>query len=156
MRRILLGAALTIVTAMIIGLVVFRLGLIAVSADGTHSKLEGRVMPVILHAAVAREAAGERSSTSITDESRQTAKRNYLAMCSTCHGSLNGKPSDYGQSFYPPAPGLSRQVNEYKDSELFWIIKHGIRNTGMPSWSGSLSDEEIWQIALMLKSPDQK
>jgi mono/diheme cytochrome c family protein len=40
----------------------------------------------------------------------------------------------------------------YSDSQLFWIIKHGIRNTGMPAWSSMLSDEEIWQLVSLLKN----
>jgi mono/diheme cytochrome c family protein len=41
---------------------------------------------------------------------------------------------------------------QYTDSQLFWLIKHGIRNTGMPAWGGMLSDDEIWQIVSLLKN----
>ena len=41
---------------------------------------------------------------------------------------------------------------EYTDSQIFWLIKHGIRNTGMPAWGRMLSDEEIWQIVSLLKN----
>jgi mono/diheme cytochrome c family protein len=41
---------------------------------------------------------------------------------------------------------------QYTDSQLFWLIKHGIRNTGMPAWAGMLSDDEIWQIVSLLKN----
>lgn len=43
---------------------------------------------------------------------------------------------------------------QYTDAELFWIIKHGIRNTGMPAWGRMLSDEDIWQIVAVLKGLD--
>jgi len=54
--------------------------------------------------------------------------------------------------FYPPAPRLPVGMSGYTDSQLFWLIKHGIRNTGMPAWGGMLSDEEIWQIVTLLKN----
>jgi mono/diheme cytochrome c family protein len=41
---------------------------------------------------------------------------------------------------------------QYTDSQLFWVIKHGIRNTGMPAWGSMLSDEEIWQLVSLLKN----
>jgi mono/diheme cytochrome c family protein len=77
--------------------------------------------------------------------------RTYKSTCATCHGTFNGKPSEYGQAFYPPAPTFPGELTEYNDAEVFWIIKHGIRNTGMPAWTGTLSDEEIWQVVAMLK-----
>lgn len=43
-------------------------------------------------------------------------------------------------------------MTEYNDSQLFWVIKHGIRNTGMPAWGSILSDEEIWQLVSLLRN----
>ena len=40
----------------------------------------------------------------------------------------------------------------YSDAQTFWLIKHGIRNTGMPAWGSMLSDEEIWQMVSLLKN----
>ncbi|PYS29106.1 MAG: hypothetical protein DMF75_17815 [Acidobacteria bacterium] len=56
-----------------------------------------------------------------------------------------------GQSFYPPAPQLPAGMYRYTDSQLFWLVKHGIRNTGMPGWGSMLSDDEIRQIVSLLK-----
>jgi len=74
-------------------------------------------------------------------------------MCARCHSTPEGEASVYGQSFYPAAPQLPEGMSQYTDSELFWLIKHGIRNTGMPSWGSMLSDEEIWQIVSLLWNP---
>jgi mono/diheme cytochrome c family protein len=43
-------------------------------------------------------------------------------------------------------------MSQYTDGQLFWLIKHGTRNTGMPAWGGMLSDKEIWQIVSLLKN----
>jgi mono/diheme cytochrome c family protein len=43
-------------------------------------------------------------------------------------------------------------LNEYTEAQLFWIIKHGIRNTGMPAWGELLTDDSIWQLAGLLKN----
>jgi mono/diheme cytochrome c family protein len=63
----------------------------------------------------------------------------------------SGSPSVYGAAFYPPAPQLSDGMPRYTDAELFWTIKHGIRNTGMLAWGGLLSDEQIGQVVNVLK-----
>ena len=154
MKKILLGAFLVILATLVAGLVILRLGLVPVSADGSHSRLESRIMPVVLHAAVARQARPTTTPPAMGEEARQSGVHTYKSSCATCHGSLNGKASEYGQAFYPPAPAFSGRLPGYKDVELFWIIKHGIRNTGMPAWAGVLSDEEIWQVVAVLKQFD--
>ncbi len=59
MRKILLGAVLTLALLLFAALVVTRLGLMPVNADGTHSGLEARIMPVVLHASIVRHASRE-------------------------------------------------------------------------------------------------
>jgi mono/diheme cytochrome c family protein len=57
---------------------------------------------------------------------------------------------------YPPPPQLATDgVEDDPQGYSFWVIKQGIRWTGMPSWKGSLTDEQIWTLALLLKHMDQ-
>ena len=152
MRKILLGAALTLALLLLAALVVTRLGLVPVSADGTHSRLEARIMPMVLHASIVRHASRETNPLPLNEDNLKAGVNTYKAMCARCHSTPEGEPSVYGQSFYPAAPQLPDGMARYTDSQLFWLIKHGIRNTGMPAWGSMLSDEEIWQIVSLLKS----
>jgi cytochrome c553 len=152
MRKILLGAALTLALLLLAALVVTRLGLVPVSADGTHSRLEARIMPMVLHASIVRHASRETNPLPLNEDNLKAGVNTYKAMCARCHSTPVGEPSVYGQSFYPAAPQLPDGMARYTDSQLFWLIKHGIRNTGMPAWGSMLSDEEIWQIVSLLKS----
>jgi cytochrome c553 len=151
-RKILLGAVLTLALLLFSSFVVTRLGLMPVSADGTHSRLEARVMPVVLHASIVRHASGETNPMTLNEDNLKAGVGTYKAMCARCHSTPANGPSVYGQSFYPPAPQLPEGMSQYTDSQLFWLIKHGIRNTGMPAWGTMLSDEEIWQIVSLLKN----
>ena len=51
----------------------------------------------------------------------------------------------------PPPPELSKAAKEWKDEELFWIVKHGIKYTGMPSWVAAERDDEVWSVVAFLK-----
>ena len=133
-------------------LAITGLGLMPVSADGAHSRLEARIMPAVLHASIVRHASGETNPVPLNEHNLKAAVETYKAMCARCHSTPEGKTSVYGQSFYPPAPQLPQGMAQYTDSQLFWLIKHGIRNTGMPAWGSMLSDEEIWQIVSLLKN----
>jgi hypothetical protein len=51
-----------------------------------------------------------------------------------------------------PAPPYLLDVQQrFTPEQLFWIVKNGIKMTGMPSWSGSMSDAEIWSIVAWLE-----
>ena len=62
MRKVLLGAALTLLTAVLVAVVVLRLGLVPVNADGTHSTIEARTMRAVLYAAVVRQTTQGKDS----------------------------------------------------------------------------------------------
>jgi mono/diheme cytochrome c family protein len=151
-KKILLGALLTLALLPLTGLVVTMLGLMPVSADGAHSRLEARIMPAVLHASIVHHASGETNPVPLNENNLKAGVDTYKAMCARCHSTPDGKASIYGQSFYPPAPQLPQGMSQYTDAQLFRVIKHGIRNTGMPAWGGMLSDEEIWQLVSLLKN----
>jgi len=152
MRKIFLGTVLTLALLLLSALVVTRFGLMPVSADGAHSRLEARIMPTVLHASIVRHASGETNPVALNEDNLKAGVETYKAMCARCHSTPEGEASVYGQSFYPAAPQLPKGMAEYTDSQVFWLIKHGIRNTGMPAWRSMLSDNEIWQVVSLLKN----
>src|SRR6266403_4611147 len=107
-RNILLGAVLTLALLLLSALVVTRLGLMPVSADGAHSRLEAQIMPVVLHASVVRHASAETNPVPLNEDHLKAGVDTYKAMCARCHSKPDGEASVYGQSFYPPAPRLPK------------------------------------------------
>jgi mono/diheme cytochrome c family protein len=82
----------------------------------------------------------------------------YAQHCAFCHGTAAGDPSatPLAKGEYPRPPQLATDgVEDDSEGVSFWKIKHGIRLTGMPAWSGALSDEQIWSLALFLKHMDK-
>ena len=152
MKKVLFGAVLIIAILLMAALAITRLGLLPASADGPHSSLEARIMPAVLHASIVRHASGETNPVPLNEDNLKAGIDTYKAMCARCHSTPGGNPSVYGQSFYPPAPQLPARMYPYTEAQLFWVIKHGIRNTGMPAWGGMLSNDEIWQLVSLLKN----
>jgi mono/diheme cytochrome c family protein len=67
--------------------------------------------------------------------------------CAACHGLDGQKLTDAGRWMYPRAADLtSPAVRQYSDRELFWIVKNGIRLSGMPAFARVESDEHIWNL----------
>lgn len=68
----------------------------------------------------------------------------YTGSCANCHGLDGRTPTDIGRWMYPRSPNLgSPAVQQWSDAELFWIIKHGVRLSGMPGFGKIHSDEQI-------------
>ena len=77
----------------------------------------------------------------------------YASDCSMCHGSDGHTPSDFGRWMYPRASDLtSPVVQRYSDRELFWIVKNGIRLSGMPAFGRVESEEHIWNLVNYLRT----
>jgi len=72
----------------------------------------------------------------------------FATECAMCHGPDGHQPTDAGRWMYPRASDLtSPEVQQYSDRELFWIVKNGIRLSGMPAFGRVESDEHIWNLA---------
>ncbi len=73
--------------------------------------------------------------------------------CATCHGLDGHKLTDAGRWMYPRAADLtSPAVQQYSDRELFWIVKNGIRLSGMPAFARVESDEHIWNLVQYVRT----
>ncbi len=73
--------------------------------------------------------------------------------CANCHGQDGRKPTPIGQSMYPRVLDLrSPAVQSMSDRELFWVIKNGIRLSGMPGFGRIQSDEQIWDLTYYVRS----
>src|SRR5258708_20478348 len=73
--------------------------------------------------------------------------------CSECHGDNGRRPTDAGRWMYPRAADLgSVEVQNYSDRELFWIVKNGIRLSGMPAFGKVESDERIWDLVHFVRT----
>ncbi len=77
----------------------------------------------------------------------------YRGECASCHGLDGRQPAEIGRWMYPRVPNLgSPDVQRYSDAELFWIIKNGIRLSGMPGFGKTKSDEQIWHLVHYVRS----
>ena len=112
------------------------------------------VPPVLLIGITSNVAPVGGNPVPASEENLIAGAKLYRQMCSHCHGVSKESENSYGQSFYPPAPNLPLRRATYTDSEMFWIVKHGIRNTAMPAWGNFLSNDEIWQVVTLVRKFD--
>ncbi len=86
----------------------------------------------------------------------------YVEMCEWCHRAPGIEDTEISKGLNPPPPNLAEHEHdededeeEHDPRELFWVIKNGIRMTGMPAWGVTHDDEEIWDlVAAVLHLPE--
>jgi hypothetical protein len=77
----------------------------------------------------------------------------YGMECGACHGLNVPKEMNLGGWMYPRGADLtSPEVQRYSDRELFWIVKNGIRMSGMPAFGKGETDEHIWKLVQYLRT----
>jgi thiosulfate dehydrogenase len=158
LRAFLLGVVLTILAAAGGGYAVLRAGLIPANADANPGWLETWAAGISLDATLAREAPKDPNPVPLTDANLIAGIDLYGQHCAICHGTAKGDASatPIAKGEYPAPPQLATNgVEDDPEGYSFWIIKHGIRWTGMPSWAGTLNEEQIWTVALFLKHMDK-
>jgi len=128
-----------------------RLGYAPVATAAPPLPLEKTVTGMALDARVAKEAPTQ-SPISTTEPNLMSGAKTYRRYCSECHG-LSGEPSSaVAKGMFPKPPQLfdGKGVTDDPVGETYWKVSNGIRLTGMPAFSGSLTDEQLWQVSQLL------
>ena len=75
----------------------------------------------------------------------------YQNNCQSCHGYDGNGRTASGSGLYPPPAKLGRgDIARRTDGALFYLIRNGIRNTGMPGWQ--FTDQQTWQLVLFVRN----
>jgi mono/diheme cytochrome c family protein len=83
----------------------------------------------------------------------------YRSHCVQCHGAPGVAPEPFALGLTPlPAP-LVQTAREWSPGEIFWVVKHGIKMTGMPAWEFRMSEDDLWSVVALVQrlpyfSPD--
>lgn len=77
--------------------------------------------------------------------------RHFEIGCQPCHGRPSERPPVVPARMTPHPPALQNQIARWKPNELFYIVKHGIKFTGMPAWPADGRDDEVWAIVAFLR-----
>lgn len=152
---LLLGILLTLSVLALGAYAGVRAGLMPANADARPGKLETWAAKTSLRATLAREAPRQANPVALTDANLTEGVKLYKQNCAVCHGGASGDPSNIAKGLYQHAPQLGKDgVEDDPDGVIYWKITHGIRLTGMPAFSKTLTDEQRWQITLLLKHMD--
>lgn len=157
MKNIFATVASTLICLALIALIFIYAGWVNIAADVPHNPIVFSVLEIARERAIQRDASLVSVPSDISDPERvRRGSGNYDAMCVNCHLSPGQNNSEIRLGLYPTPPNLTEKeqgVNFSQQSKIrFWVIKHGIKASGMPAWSkGGMSDQEIWDLVSFLQ-----
>ena len=143
-----------VLVLLLVGVFVFVwFGAFNVAATEKHSDLTLWLISLVRDRSIAMRATASPPEPSLVDPQRIKAGfRSYHTMCATCHSGPGRKPSPVRKGLNPKPPRLySQQVQRRSNAELYWIIEHGMRMTGMPAFGPTHSSEKIWSLVAFVR-----
>ncbi len=135
-------------------------GFVNVAADEPHSDLVYLLLEEVRINSIAKAAKSIEVPDLTDPELLLTGGADYEYMCSSCHLKPGQHESDLSLGLYPQPPNLaiSSQTDTANDTDNFeatarnnfWVIKHGIKASGMPAWGKTHDDQRIWAMVAFL------
>ena len=116
-----------------------------IGADAAHSPAIYWLAGAVRDRSIAAHAAGIRVPSLNDPKMLSIGAGQDAAMCSGCHLAPGYDKDETWEGLYPRPPKLF-EGTDLTPAEMFWVIKHGIKMTGMPAWGRTHDDGELWAI----------
>ena len=155
MKGFIAGIIVTLLAIGVGAIGITHLGLYPIGADNPPGAIEHALASRAMDVYAEKHKPEGVNPTGITPANLTEGAKEYEEHCAFCHGGAKAKVSPMQDKFSPPAPQLINRIPHDDDAWLFWVTKHGVRMTGMPSWSGVMSDEEMWKVIAFIKHSDK-
>jgi mono/diheme cytochrome c family protein len=134
----------------------FKFGYAPVATVAPPMPFEITLAHMALHARIDKDAP-KTPPFQPTEVDLQNGAQLYREHCAVCHGLADTTKTAVANGMYPKPPQLlhGKGVTDDPAGETFFKVANGIRLTGMPAYSASLSEKEMWQISFLLAGADK-
>src|SRR5690606_30483543 len=133
------------------GFLVAASGIIPIKASSGHWAITEWFLEFSMSRSVATHSLGIKTPPLDDPALILKGAGHYENGCMPCHGSPALPYPRVAWSMTPPPPNLTRSISEWKPKELFYIVKHGVKFTGMPAWPSQVRDDEVWAMVAFLR-----
>ncbi len=128
------------------------LGGVDVAASDPHSRPTYWLLHYAFNRSVSMRSSGIEPPADLKAPSRVAlGAQQFHLECSNCHGGPGLGQSPVALSMTPRPQHLPAVVGQFTDPELFWIVKHGVKFSAMPSWPTQTRDDEVWSMVAFLR-----
>ncbi len=152
-----LGIVVAVAVLIVGGYLFLVSGGVSMETTASPLPLERQVAKMALHASFGNSAQ-QRDPLPIDDTNMVAGAQLYRTHCEVCHGRPGSSRSDIARGMFPDPPQLFQQkdmVTDDPEGITYWKVTHGIRLSGMPGFSSTLTDTARWQVTMLVAHADK-
>jgi mono/diheme cytochrome c family protein len=137
-------------------------GIYNIAATEPHWGITSSFIRMLRNRSIAEHSDDIQVPNMNDEKLKEAGLPNYHETCRLCHGAPAQPPAELAEGLYPPPPSMtSGDIQEaLNDVVIYWIVKHGIKLTGMPAFGPTHDENELWGLVTIAKeipriSPEQ-
>jgi ketosteroid isomerase-like protein/mono/diheme cytochrome c family protein len=147
-----LTVLLTLVVVVVLTVGVVYTGTFNVAGDDPHWGITSSMIESARERSISRQASDVSIPQDLADPKLvASGASEYAEMCTACHLAPGMGDTELRKGLYPMPPKLAEHGAHRSPAEQFWIIKHGLKMTGMPAWGLTHDDPRIWSMVAFLR-----
>lgn len=130
------------------------LGVYDVSALKSHTQPVYTFLEIALRRSVRQRSEALEVPDLGRSDWREAGTRLYEIHCRRCHGGPGVSPDEFALGMSPAPVAIVETARKRPPEDIFWVIRNGVKMTGMPAWEYRLTEDQMWQItAFIMESP---
>lgn len=150
MRKFFVGLLVGAILPPLVVTLLALTGWLPISARSEPPTLEKRLLQAAVVRSVSHQAPMRKNPLEATDENLLAGLKFFHDSCDGCHGT-GAKRSIWGTTdFYPRVPQFGFEPPRLRDWQIYWVVKNGIRYTGMGGNDPDITEDQAWKVALFL------
>jgi len=156
MKTFIVGFALGLIVLPLVLYCYFSLGFAPVATGAPEMPFEKQLARLARRSRIRREMP-KMAPVSADEPNLLVGAGIYRQQCALCHGLPSQDPTATAKGMFPKPPQLFRGkgVTDNAPGETYWKAANGIRLSGMPGFSTSLSETQLWQVSLLLANANR-
>lgn len=144
-------ALIAVAVLALLGIGFIYSGIFNVAASSGHWRITTWVLHTTMRSSVRTRAALTAPEKPADATGLISAANHFDQSCAICHGAPGRLPSAVMQGATPHAPNLATIKGKYTDAQIFWILQHGIKFTGMPAWPTMVREDEVKRMTAFVQ-----
>ena len=126
-------------------------GLYNISATEPHWAITSSFIEILRDRSIDAYSDGVQTPDLREPKLKEAAFPHYHEMCRLCHGAPQYPPEEFAKGLYPAPPSMTEGhiQEERSQDQFYWIVKHGLKMTGMPAFGSTHDEKELWGLAAL-------
>jgi len=134
------------------GIIYVYSGYYNIAATQPHTKITVGLINEVRDASIEYHSKGIKVPSTLDANVIREGVRHFNEMCRLCHGAPGFPKEEFAEGLYPKPPDLaSKGIQQGSDPEIFWVLKNGIKLTGMPAFGPTHNDNELWGMVRVFR-----